>query len=42
MTQTYAGVRNENMFSEPDFLQDSESNLRISIAALVQELFEEH
>ena len=42
MTQTYAGVKNENMFSEPDFLQDSESNLRISIAALVQEIFEEH
>ena len=42
MTQTYAGVRNKNMFSESDFLQDSESNLRIPIAALVQEIFEEH
>ncbi len=42
MTQTYAGVKNENMFSKPDFPQDSESNLRILIAALVQELFEEY
>lgn len=32
----------KNMFSEPDFLQESEYNLRISIAALVQEILEEH
>ena len=42
MIQTYADVRNKKYASEPDFSQDSESNLRISIAALVQELFEEH
>ncbi len=41
MTQTYAGVRNKDMFSGPDFAQDSESDLRILIAALLQEIFEE-
>lgn len=39
MTQLCASVKNENMISGPDFAQDSEYELQMSVAAVFQEIF---
>ncbi len=39
MTQSFASVKNGNMVSGPDFAQDSEYELRMLVAVVVQEIF---
>ena len=39
MTQLCASVKNENVISGPDFAQDSEYELRMLVAVVVQEIF---